>query len=418
MKFLSVLSFAAVAAAFILPDAQVFEELALEAGHDEHRDPIIPLSDDDDDDGLGSYNIEDGSEFDSYDIMVDRPRHGRRRSNLTIYELINKSNHTTKFAKLVDKYESIVKLLNSTKANYTLFVPIDEAFEHVPKHHKKFGEEFIENLLSYHIGLGQRPAYSLLSTHTIPTALNETWLGGLPQRLRSRVGLRGAKINFYSKLVAADILAANGVIHAVSRILVPPPMVGRELTLFPSAFSTLLLAYDKTDFVSFIHGLKTNGTTVFAPTNAAFAALGPKANAFLFNTEIGLKFLRALLKYQIAANATLYSDAYYHGNSLANQYGQFRMDLPTLLGDKSITVNFAHFGGIIRMRVNGRVPVVVQDGIAKNGVIHVVGRVPIPPRKHRKETDEDIGEISVEDLKDRLAEFVEEDTDKYEVGDL
>ena len=190
-------------------------------------------------------------------------------------------------------------------------------------------------------------------------------------------------------------------------------MVGRELSLFPSKFSTLLLAYDKTDFVSFIHGLHINGSTVFAPDNAAFSKLGPAANAFLFNTEQGLKYLKAILKYHIVANDTLYSDAYYpaaDNNARDNVgNGHFHLDLPTLLSEKSVAIDVARFAGFIRLKINGYIPIAVQDGVAKNGVIHVPGRVLIPPHKHGENSEELGSEISVEELKERLSGLVEGD---------
>ena len=52
------------------------------------------------------------------------------------------------------------------------------------------------------------------------------------------------------------------------------------------------------------------GGTLFAPSNFAFQKLGPRINGFLFSTY-GQKYLKALLKYHVVANQTLYSDAYY-----------------------------------------------------------------------------------------------------------
>lgn len=135
--------------------------------------------------------------------------------DLTIYQLISISNYTTKFHELVSEYPDIVDTLNSTRANYTLFVPIDSAFDKIPSHHhdkgkdgsKKPSREFIESVLKYHIGLDAYNARRILTTHTLPTALNEKLLGSEPQRLRTRVGLGGVRINFYSKVVAADIVS-------------------------------------------------------------------------------------------------------------------------------------------------------------------------------------------------------------------
>lgn len=449
MKATNVLAFVALATAFVLPDVETFRQLSIHGSDraDEEawaNEPHVPgeptglsaesiiesLSS-----GVGRGNhavgsSELGDHFDQAiiegemedEIQTDRPhgRHGHHASNLTIYQLISKSNYTTKFAKLVDKFDSIVQLLNSTKANYTLFVPVDSAFEHIPHHgDKKPNEEFLEKVLKYHIGLGLYAGHGIITTQTVPTALKEELLGGEPQRLRTSVGLSGLRVNFYSRVVASNIGAKNGVIHAVNHILVPPPFIGREFSLFPSHFSTLLLAYEKTDFVSFIHGLKLYGSTVFAPTNAAFRRLGPRANAFLFNTEKGRVYLRALLKYQIVANATLYSDAFYKngGDGKVDASERYHVDLTTLLHDKPIAVDVTRWGVFAKIVVNKYVPVVVRDGIAKNGVIQVVGRVPIPPHEHHKEGRKDEpedGEIDVEDLKSRLEGYVDDGGSQYE----
>lgn len=210
------------------------------------------------------------------------------------------------------------------------------------------------------------------------------------------------------------------MIHAVDHILVPPPYIGRELNLLPTVFSTLLLAYEKTDFVSFLHGLEVNGTTLFAPTNRAWARLGPGANAFLFNTEKGKGFLKALLKYQIVPNTTLYSDALYTNTASSDEieadgYGSsHHFDLTTLLHGLPIAVDVSKWGPIVKFVVNRYIHVVVRDGIAKNGVIQVVDKVPFPPHKHhhREVAWDGEEEIDVEDLIERLADYVDDEEGK------
>lgn len=140
----------------------------------------------------------------------DRPEiQGHGQPNQTIYQYIKSSDHTTKFADLIDQHENLVKLLNSTDSqNYTLFVPLDEAFDGIPDDpNNKPSKEAVEALLKYHIGVGEYPASRILTTGTIPTVLEETWLGGDPQRLRTSVGLAGVRVNFYSKVLAANIVS-------------------------------------------------------------------------------------------------------------------------------------------------------------------------------------------------------------------
>src|SRR5208282_5237149 len=103
------------------------------------------------------------------------------------------------------------------------------------------------------------------------------------------------------------------------------------------------------------------------------------------------KYLRALLKYHIVANQTLYSDAFYKAKDAESKVvdevdleappkGFFHVDLPTLLDDKSLSIDVARYGGFISIKINGFNTVAVQDGIAKDGVIHVLHSVLIPPK--------------------------------------
>ncbi|PKS11261.1 hypothetical protein jhhlp_003022 [Lomentospora prolificans] len=353
--------------------------------------------------------------------------HDHEEPTLSIYELISKSEHTTKFAGLVDEHEEIVQLLNNTDAKYTLFVPGNRAFEHLPGD-KKPDADFLKALIKYHVADGEFSARELVHTNTVPTIVNEKLLGGEPQRLRASFGFGGLNINFYAKVVKPNIAqrATNGVIHALNHILVPPAMVGRELTFFPSHFSTLLYAYEKTNFVEFIHNVKLNGSTIFVPDNHAFERLGAKANGFLFNTEKGRCILKALLKYQIVANVTLYSDAVYGDvDKTISARGIHRdhYDLVTLLNGKHLSVDVTRFGGFTSLTVNGKVPVVARDAVAKNGVIQVVGKVPLPPHKHHDhhghhgDHDHEEGEIEIEDLVERLQDYIDEDDEEW-VGEL
>jgi uncharacterized surface protein with fasciclin (FAS1) repeats len=336
----------------------------------------------------------------------------------TTYELIAKSNYTKKFFELVQKHEKFGKLLNSTDANYTLFVPTDEAFEHIPDHHKdKPSDEFVEDVLNYHLGIGEYPASRILFTHTVPTVLKESLLGDKPQRLRTSVGLSGVRVNVYSKVIAVNFKTKNGIIHAVNRILVPPPYIGKEISLFPAQFSTLLLAYDKTDFVKYIHDVPMVGSTVFAPSNQAWARLGARANAFLFNTDTGKKYLRALLKYQIVPNVTLYSDEVYYGDEkitkitkLTGHGDNFHIELPTLL-EKSVGVDVHTFKSWTTIVLNGQTSIGFQDAVGKNGVIQVPRSIPIPPHRKGEHPSELDGEISVEELVERLQDYVEDEED-------
>ncbi|KAI5925806.1 Fasciclin domain-containing protein [Camillea tinctor] len=480
MRYTSLIPFVAAATAVVIPDEATANQLALEPKQQQNtetqKSPYLsswwgdlPSAIDDvrnapdenfaealdffesqlseASDALSEFDLLPPTEHDSGDGGHHHPPPGHHRAlNLTVYQVIKASNITKRFAALVDEFPDIVESLNSTKANYTLFVPFDKAFEKIPHHgdHKP-PKEFLEKIVKYHILPGTFPAGRALAHRTLPTALESEALGGRPQRLRVSLGLFGVKLNFRSAVKFINFFPKNGVIHGVDSILVPPPPARKIISLFPSQFSTLELAAQKAfsrphdhdhegkghDHTH--HGL--TGLTIFAPTNTAFKRLGPAANAFLFNTPRGLHYLRALLLYHAAANETLYSDAYYQkttpppdggdGDGDEQKSGwwggkRYHVDLATLLHGRPLGVDIAErWLAPARFVVNGRVGVALRDGLAADGVIHVVDSVLVPPRTPGKgydevEEEEEQGEISVEELVERLAPFVDGEGEEVE----
>lgn len=339
-----------------------------------------------------------------------------------MYELINESKYTTKLAKLINEYDDLVKVLNGTEANYTVFAPTDEAFEKIPEHGKKPSKEVLKDILLYHVSDDFYPAGRVLHSYTIPTLYEPSKNLGHKQRLTVRVTLKGPAINFYSKLVAVNIFGTNGVVHGVDSILVPPPNVAAIIDLLPTEFSTLELGLTKTGMFDHINSTDYphSGGTFFAPSNFAFQKLGPRVNAFLFS-KYGQKYLKALLKYHIVVNQTLYTDAFYDASkdeksvdndeeATTNRPPYFHYDLLTVLEDKYLAVDVTRYGPFVSIRINGFSRVTVHDGVASDGVIQVVSDVLIPP-KNAADGEQVFWqgeELSVEELKERLDPFVEE----------
>lgn len=345
-----------------------------------------------------------------------RPHHGP--ANQTVYELISKSKYTTKLAAAINEFSDLVDLLNGTEANYTVFAPTDRAFEKIPKHAPKPSKEFLKKLLTYHVSTEFYPAGRILSSRTIPTALEAEAIGKVPQRISSQISLRGLTLNFYSRVVAIDIFGTNGVVHGIDSILLPPPKVVDILSALPGEFSTLDLALEKTGLYPLFNDTTAHkGGTLFAPSNWAFKRLGPRINAFLFS-RYGQKYLKALLLYHAGDNITLYSDAIYkldaetHPPHHRVPKGFIHVDLPTGLEDKSLSIDIARYGRLITIKINGFTRVSVSDGIAADGVIHVVPNVLIPPK-----TPGGLGvaedDMDLEEFKARLAPFVEEEEPRH-----
>jgi len=392
-------------------------------------------------------DVDDGDDSDGdHDHDHDHGKHGKHGRHghhgdpsKTIYELISSNKHTKRFAALVDEHKDIKALLQDTKTNRTLFVPTDRAFERIPDHDKdkKPPAEFIRAILAYSIAPGRWPARRLYFSHTIPSNLSLSSLGDQPQRIRvSASVITGIHLNFFAKIVARDIAAKNGIIHAVDFFLLPPPDAGKILQLLPNLFSTYSLGLTTTELGEELASERWEGCTVFAPTNRAFSRLGPRANAFLFSDR-GKKFLKALLKYSIVANETLYSDAYYRHKSGADggdeesdlsMMDYFHADLPSLLNDQPIGVDIRTWKGWVTILVNGYTPVAAQDVLALDGVLQVVDRVLIPPRRRRgrggfdfgreDDVEEEEREWEVEELVERLEPYLDEEREEEWNRDL
>ena len=129
------------------------------------------------------------------------------------------------------------------------------------------------------------------------------------------------------------------------------------------------------------------------------------------------------------ANQTLYSDAYYKAEAknveqtgipkgyfhvsiskclppLCTELTYTQVDLPTLLKDKSLSIDVARYGRLISIKINGFSTVTIEDGIAADGVIHVVSNVLIPPKSLDGKAQHWEGEeLDVEDLKERLEPY-------------
>jgi len=264
MKFSTILPFVGLSAAFVIPDEQVLSEIAIEDHRQTQKsswakevqntvEDATHKAKNVLDDALSSSTatVESLSNTiydtafdaqawlstaanDAYDAWEDHehpphhgpPHHGpphhdephrphhpphHHEPNLTVYELISKSKYTTKLAKLLDDYPDLVKALNGTKANYTVFAPTDKAFERIPEHAPKPSKEDLRKILSYHVSPHFYPAGRVLATHTIPTLLEGEHLPGKhsPQRLSLNIGLRGLTVNFYSRVVAVNIVSTT-----------------------------------------------------------------------------------------------------------------------------------------------------------------------------------------------------------------
>ena len=159
-----------------------------------------------------------------------------------------------------------------------------------------------------------------------------------------------------SKVIVADIMASNGVIHAIDKVILPSSVVGHAIN--NSNFSILVEAVVKANLVE---ALSAAGPfTVFAPTNDAFnklfTTLGVSGIA-----DLTAEALTPILLYHVVS-----------GNVTSSQVATG--SVPTLNEGNNLNLNVSGMGVTINTNVN----VVATDVQGSNGVVHVIDAVLLP----------------------------------------
>lgn len=237
---------------------------------------------------------------------------------------------------------------------FTVFAPTDAAFAALP-------DGTIETLLAdptgtlaqillYHVVGGQALSTDLSDGQTITTLLGED--------ITVTIGMNGVMIN-NATVVVADITATNGVVHVIDAVLLPPapqPITVVDVIVNSDVHNTLEAAVVAAGLVETLSG--TGPFTVFAPTDAAFAALPAGTVETLLADPTGT--LTDILLYHVVGAEALSTD-------LTN--GQ---TVTTLLG-QNVTVTINADGVFIN-----NAQVTVADIVTDNGVIHVIDAVLLP----------------------------------------
>jgi uncharacterized surface protein with fasciclin (FAS1) repeats len=114
---------------------------------------------------------------------------------------------------LVAANRTVFNLL-SRKGQYTVFAPTDAAFAQVGVTSANCAAlaPSLTSVLAYHVAKGRRDAADVLSATQIRMLTGETT--GI-----SSTG--GAHYINNAKIIATDVFASNGVIHAIDKVLIP-----------------------------------------------------------------------------------------------------------------------------------------------------------------------------------------------------
>lgn len=264
----------------------------------------------------------------------------------------------------------LTTLLNSSKK--TLFAPTNDAFiaagiTSLPN------QATLDVVLTYHV-IGSEIRSSQLPMNVAPANNAVTTLGGV--FYLSTRGAAGIFINGKTKVVAADILADNGVVHVIDRTLMPP---SQTIAQIATGLSTAASGKEFTQLVAALvrvpallneaSDAKSN-LIVFAPTDAAFSQLYTALGVAGVD-KIDINTLTAVLQHHILSAPTTATGRVFSSDLITGS-------VPTLNGN--ISINAA--SGIVTS--SGATVATISSNkalinvLGNNGLIHTIDKVLLP----------------------------------------
>jgi len=167
--------------------------------------------------------------------------------------------------------------------------------------------------------------------------------------------------NRVAKIVATDVAAVNGVVHVIDKVILPANRNIVETAQSLPDFSILVEAVLAANLQGALSG--TGPLTVFAPTNAAFAALltelGLTKQQLLANSTL----LTGVLKYHVVPGRVLKADVPVGAAIATLETGKtFRVDSTLAITDANARTS----------------KIVATDVFTSNGLIHVIDKVILP----------------------------------------
>ncbi|MDT0608560.1 fasciclin domain-containing protein [Croceitalea rosinachiae] len=264
-----------------------------------------------------------------------------------------------------DNNTTFTDLLSSDTNVYTVFAPVNDAFTAFTNPN----DNDINSVLSYHVIPGAAVSSDQLMNMYVSTVATNADGDNLNQYISTDDGVL---INGTSSVVIADVIATNGVIHAVDGVIDLPTVT--TFAVADATFAPLVAALTEgtpaTDFVSVLNG--EGPFTVFAPTDTAFQALLDSNMEWNSVTDIDEALLTSVLQHHVVTP----------GNVRSSDLTNPGDTSPSTLEDDAIKITLPGTGDNIADVTDGAgntdIGIVVVDVQANNGVIHVLNKVMIP----------------------------------------
>lgn len=253
---------------------------------------------------------------------------------------------------------------------FTVLAPTNEAFETFLAANgfmslSEVPTDVLSNILLNHVISGTINSTNLIDAGSGYSTTNASNMDGDNLSLYFDTS-SGVTFNGISSVVAADIVASNGIVHVVDEVIGLPTVV--TFAVSNPAFSTLVAAMTteglSVDIVSILSSSdEPSPFTVFAPTNDAFGSLLAELELNALG-DIPVSILEATLGTHVAPEANVRSTDLVDG-----------MSVNTI--SSTITVSLSDGAKLIDP--NGRESnIVAVDIQAYNGVVHVIDNVLLP----------------------------------------
>jgi uncharacterized surface protein with fasciclin (FAS1) repeats len=233
---------------------------------------------------------------------------------------------------------------------FTVFAPNDAAFAKVPAETLSglLGDKAaLTRVLTYHVVPGRYTAAEVSRAPWLKTVQGQSLFVTSGE---GEVRVDGAKV------VAADIATSNGIVHVIDTVVLPRKDLV-DTAVAAGSYGTLVTAVKAAGLVDALRG--DGPFTVFAPSDAAFAALPAGALDGLLKDPARLK---AVLTYHVIPGRVLSSDL--RTGTVEVKTLEGRTLQVTKAADGTVTVNGAR--------------VAAADVLAGNGVIHGIDAVVLP----------------------------------------
>jgi uncharacterized surface protein with fasciclin (FAS1) repeats len=150
----------------------------------------------------------------SDDKMADKKMEAPKKD--IVVTAVDAGQFTTLVAAV--KAAGLVETLQSP-GPFTVFAPTDEAFAKLPAGTvetllKPENKDKLVEILTYHVISGEVPSSAVAGKKLNPVTVEGSTI--------AVDGMNGVMINGSAKVIAADVMASNGVIHVIDTVLLPP----------------------------------------------------------------------------------------------------------------------------------------------------------------------------------------------------